>query len=331
MTRVLVVDDSATFRALLKLQLHKHPALEVVGEAASADEAVEKARLLKPNVITMDVMLPGGSGLAAAERIMRVAPAPIVVLSAAIDPGSQELSLEALRIGAVAVESKPQSERAWALVRELVLTMSEVKVVGRRASPVAEPEVLGRVVRLVAMGASTGGPPVLEQILAGLPRDCGFSVVIAQHLARGFVDGLARMIGKRCPLPVQIAHLPVKLASPVVVLPPDGHHLIVEGEWARAQPAPESALTPSADRLFQSVALSHGASACGVLLTGMGEDGADGLARLRALDAWTIAQDEASSMVFGMPGAAAARGAARELLPPDLIARRLAQFSGGKR
>jgi two-component system chemotaxis response regulator CheB len=332
MTRVLVVDDSPTFRALLKLQLEKSHALEVVGEAASADEAVDRARTLKPDVITMDVMIPGGSGLVAAERIMRLAPAPIVVVSAAVDPKSQELSLEALRTGAVAVQAKPQGDRAWAELRQLVQTMSEVKVIGHRQSgPKQALEVTRAPVRLVAIGASTGGPPVVEQLLAALPRDCGFPVVIAQHLAPGFVEGFARWLSRRSPLPVRVATSPVPLGAPVVVLPPDAHHLVVEGEFARGLPAAEGTLAPSADRLFHSLAHGHPHQVCAVLLTGMGEDGAEGLARLRALDAWTIAQDEASSMVFGMPAAAAARGAARELLPPELIARRLQQLSGGRR
>lgn len=336
MIRVLVVDDSAAFRALLRMELERHPDLQVVGEAAELESAVRLTRTLRPDVATMDLKMPGGSGLDAISRIMAIAPLPIILLSGEVDPRNQQQLLEATRAGAVALETKPSSaeSREWLHLRQLVHALADVKVMARRS---AEHRPLdrgnpGRRLELVAIGASTGGPPAIYKILEALPAGTCTPVVLAQHLARGFTSGLATWLSSGCRLPVRIADAPISLAGPVVVIPADGQHLVVERGLARSVRAVAGEISPGVDVLFNSVAGAYGGSAVGVLLTGMGTDGARGLGLMRDRGARTLAQDAESSVVYGMPRAAAEGGAVCEVLSLAEISKllnRLVQTAGG--
>jgi chemotaxis response regulator CheB len=212
--------------------------------------------------------------------------------------------------------------------------MAEVKLVSRRrtsSSPFLAPlgplaPISALTPEVVAIGASTGGPPALSTLLAAVPASYRGSILVAQHLQPGFTDGLARWLQLSSPLPVMIAERPVPLATRSVILPPDGSHLVVDGGFARPEPGERGTLVPSADRLFSTCALGMRARALGVLLTGMGADGAAGLKEMRRQGAWTIVQDESTSVVFGMPAAAAKEGAACEILPLPAIAQKLAQL-----
>lgn len=346
--KVLVVDDSPVARELLVYILGSDPQLEVIRTATNGREALEAVERYRPDVITMDIHMPGLDGLDATRRIMETNPTPIVIVTGSFDPRETELAFRATEAGALAVIQRPAGvghpEHA-ATVAELVRTvkmMSEVKVVRRwarrrsqsPAAPTAPPssaeiESRTREVKLVAVGASTGGPPVLETILAGLPKDFPAPIVIVQHMAPGFIQGFAQWLGQSCSLPVQVAAHGELIRPGLVYFAPDGFQMGVEagGRVSLSKEEPENGLRPSVAHLFRSVARTFGQQAVGVLLTGMGKDGAEELKLMRDQGALTLAQDEESSVVFGMPGEAVSLGAAMYVLSPEKIAATLASVA----
>jgi two-component system chemotaxis response regulator CheB len=341
MIRVLVVDDSPTARALLKDILSGDPEVEVAGEARDGAEAVERTQRLRPDVVTMDLHMPRLDGLEATREIMITAPTPIVLVTASTRADDAGLAMEALRAGAVAVLLKPAGPgpRHDAAARELLDTvkaMAAVKVVrhwrpsAARAAPAppTAPAGDGPRARLVAIATSTGGPVALQRALAGLPVGFAAPLLVVQHITPGFTAGLADWLASSCGLPVKIAAHGEALAARAVYLAPDGRHLGVtrQGRVALADTPPVGGFRPSATHLFESAAHAYGAAAVGVILTGMGEDGVAGLRELRRVGGRVLAQDEASSVVYGMPGAAVAAGLADQVLPLDLIAGRLAEL-----
>lgn len=334
--RVLIVDDSAVSRELLRRVLESDPGIEVTGCAHSGTEALAALLDAKPDVVTMDIHMPGMDGFEAARQIMETQPLPIVIVSASFDRDDVAKTFRAMEAGAVAAIEKPRGPgdpAHAAMARRLVDTvkaMSEVRVVRRwprqrvevaRPARVEPPRTCGEV-RLLAIGASTGGPPVLQTVLAGLPKPCPVPVVIVQHISAGFVQGLADWLSSTTGMSVQLAQHG-ELAQPgLAYLAPDGcqtsitsHFRIVCG----AEPA-EHGLRPSVSFLFRSVAQNFGANAAGVLLTGMGCDGAEDLKRMRDVGAVTFAQDKESSIVHGMPGEAIRLGAAAHVGSPERIA-----------
>lgn len=332
--RVLVVEDSATQRHMLVSLLEADAEMQVVGVAASGGEAVRAATRLRPDVITMDLRLPDMDGLEATRQIMQEAPAPIVVVTAHASPTDEQAMFECLQAGALGLVEKPYPGAEYEARRiqllRAVKSMARVRVVRRRArsGPAPSPESLARPVasfkaapQIVAIGASTGGPQALQQILTALPAGFPLPVLVVQHMAPGFLSSMVRWLRPQCALPIELAGAGDRLEVPRISVAPTGQHLIVRGGAIHlTDDAPVRGHRPSATKLFQSVGREYGAHAVGVLLTGMGDDGAAGMRDLKSRGAVTIAQDEASSIVFGMPGAAIGLGAADYILPPAQIA-----------
>lgn len=325
--RTLVAEDSPTARALLVEVLGSDSGLEVVGEAANGLEAVELTVRLKPDVVTMDVRMPVMDGLAATEEIMTVAPTPIVIVSGSFDRRDVELSMNALRAGALAVLPKPSGPAAPGFseeCRQLVATvksMAAVKVVRRwrGRSPVEPtPRSIPRSAppAVVAMAASTGGPAALQRILSSLPADFPVPVLVVQHIAAGFVGGLTDWLDAASFLRVKVADDGEPLLAGTAYLAPDGRDLGVSDRGRASLTGPRTGNSwSSATSLFDSVANAYGSSTLAVILTGMGRDGLAGLLAVKRAGGRVIAQDEETSVVFGMPGAAVEAGVADLVLP----------------
>jgi len=298
---------------------------------------VDAAKSLQPDVITMDIHMPNLDGFAATRAIMESTPTPIIIVSASAHAEDAPQVFRALEAGALAVTLRPpaigQPEHA-AAASELIQTiknMSEIKVIKRSARgphergiallpvPVAKPAVS---VQLVAIGASIGGPPVLLTILSRLPHDLAAPLLIVQHIAPGFVEGFVDWLGGASGFPLQVAAHGQEPQPGQGYVAPDGYHMGVDSclRIVLSNHAPEHGWRPSVAYLFRSVAQVLGPRAVGVLLTGMGRDGADGLKLMKDRGALTMAQDETSSVVHGMPGEAIKLGGATYVLPPDSIA-----------
>lgn len=338
MINVLVVEDSPVVRDFLIHVLSSDVALQVIGAAGDGEEAVRAARDRRPDVITMDIHMPKMDGFAATRQIMETFPVPIVIVSGSSTTNEIATTFRALEAGALAVVRRPAAighPEHESTSKELIQTvrlMAEVKVVKRwpRSSgdislPSAAKLEMGRLSarpEIVAIGASTGGPVVLETILSMLPRDFSVPILIVQHMATGFVEGFVKWLTASSRLPVHMAAHGDRLQAGHVYVAPDGFHMGVQadGRILLTREEPENGLRPSVSHLFRSVARVYGQNAVGVLLTGMGEDGAEELRRMRQLGAVTIAQDEESSVVYGMPGKATRIGAATYILPPEKIA-----------
>ncbi len=340
MIRVLVAEDSGTARALLVEILGSDPGIEVVGQAVDGVEAVAMAQALRPDLVTMDIRMPRMDGLEATHEIMITAPTPIVIVSSSARRAEVEGSLAMLGQGALEVLRKPPGPGSPGFAREagrLVATvkaMARVKVVRRwRGSPQAEPPrppaLAGARARLVAIAASTGGPAALRQLLAGLPADFPAPILIVQHITAGFTVGLAAWLDGVSPMRVKVAVDGEPLARRTAYLAPDDGHLgVTEARSiALCDAPPVGQFRPSATHLFESVARAYGPSAVGVILTGMGDDGVQGLRALRRAGGRVIAQDEPSSVVFGMPAAAIEAGVVDAILSLDAIPPRLAAMA----
>jgi two-component system chemotaxis response regulator CheB len=315
--RVLVADDSKTLRELITLLLQDDPGIQVVGHAADGEEAVEQARVLRPDVITMDVCMPKLSGLDATTAIMEQAPSRIVVVCAVTDERAVALSLAAVARGALELVAKPRREgesevMAWgSQLREAVRLMSEVPVVRRRSTSLEPrgPWPSARRIEALGVGASTGGPPALATLLEALSPALPFPVLVAQHLAPGFAEGLRRWLSTSTRLRVILPVDGTPARPGQVYLAPDERDLVLDpGGIVRVLPS-RSHHRPSATRLFESLAAGLGGGAAAVVLSGMGDDGAAGVRAIVHAGGLAFAQDEASSVVPGMPRAAQAEGA----------------------
>lgn len=336
MIRVLVVEDSAVQRELLCARLKESGLFTILGPARDGEEAVKLTAELRPDVILMDCHMPRLDGIGATREIMDRTPTPIVVASASLLPNETELSFRALSAGALAALYKPiainhpQHEQ---MVNELIRTlrqMAEVRVMRRplQIAPVV-PQVPPREVhsvRLVAIGGSTGAPGLIGNLLArlaGLPAP----ILIVQHLSDGFVAGFAEWLSRYSHMPVEVAANRCQVEPGHVYVAPDGQHLGITnaGLIALSNAAPESGFRPSANYLFRSVASAYGDGALGLVLTGMGRDGADGMLALRNAGGVTVAQDEASCVVPGMPNEARRLGGVQHVLAPSEMAAYIAQ------
>jgi two-component system chemotaxis response regulator CheB len=345
--KVLVVEDSPVTRELLLHILNGDPQLKVIGIAANGEEAIALAQRQRPDIITMDVNLPKLNGLEATRIIMETAPTPIIIVSNCVPADEASEAVEALSAGALMALPKPAGlghpdfeATSGELVRAIKL-MSEIKVVRRlpkyrkrQAAPsqISSVPFVQSEIRAVVIGASTGGPIALQTILTALPADFPAPILVVQHMAQGFIEGMAQWLDQACALTVKVASDRESIRPGYVYLAPDGAHLKVrkDGRVSLDGKSSKASHCPSVSYLFSSAAEVYGPAAVGVLLTGMGDDGATGLKALRDKGAVTIAQDEASSIVYGMPKEAMKLGAAQHVLSPEKVAavlQELAAFS----
>jgi len=336
---VLVVDDSAVVREVLKSLLESDPEIKVVGEAANGSEAVELTATLRPDLVTMDLMMPGMDGMEATKRIMARHPTPVLFLSAYFGGDGKYTRADAISAGALDIMEKPALIPDWRwrssagpLIKK-VKSLSTVPVVahihGARkllAQEAAQAESFsGPAADVVAIGASSGGPRVLEEILSGLPSTFVLGVVVVQHMTDGFGSSMLQWLKDKCSVPVKIAEEGDTITPRRVLFSPDRSHLIVTlgGRVHLSDAEPVNGHRPSIDVTFNSVAKVYGARSAGILLTGMGSDGAAGLLAIRQAGGITLVQDEQTSAVFGMPRAAIDIGAAQQVLPPAGLTRAL--------
>jgi two-component system chemotaxis response regulator CheB len=339
MIKVLIVDDSVVVRANLAHILTSDPGIQVIGSVSGGQAALDFVALQKPDVITMDIHMPDMDGYDAARRIMESIPVPIIVVSATWDPTQQEKSFKALEAGAVACMAKPHGighPDYAGTAAELIATvkqMSEVKVIRRwpkrpvAAVPAARVSLAAKQeIRIVALGASTGGPPAIQEFLAQLPKDFPAPILVVQHIARGFTRGFVDWLNASSPLPVYLAAHHETLWNGRVYVAPDELQMGIEGanRIVLVNDPPEHHLRPSAAYLFRSVARIYRDAAVGILLTGMGTDGSAELKLIKDAGGITFAQDKASSIVYGMPGEAVRLGACDHILPPSAIGATLA-------
>lgn len=337
--RVLLVEDSRAQRELLSGMLSAG-GFQLAGVVASGAAAVEAAGRLRPDVIAMDIHMPGLDGYEATRQIMQRCPTPIVLISNSGGDTAQR-SVAALSAGALAVVRKPgaphhpdHSQERANLLTTLRL-MAGVRVVTRferhLPAPLPGPAApAGARPRVLALAASTGGPAAVQTVLQGLGADFGLPVLLVQHIARGFIEPLVQWLNSTVPLRVRIASQGELLLAGRVYVAPDDHHLLAGGGASAAlrPAAPGDRFSPSADVLFESVAQVYGAQAVGVIMTGMGDDGARGLQRLRQAGAHTIGQDRDSCVVYGMPDVAGRLGAVVQVAPLDGIAAAVLQLVG---
>ncbi|ABE44386.1 chemotaxis-specific protein-glutamate methyltransferase CheB [Polaromonas sp. JS666] len=338
---VLVAEDSAIARVLLVRLLESDPLIRVVGAVGDGQAAIDFVNHNKPDVVLMGVHMPRLDGFETTRRIMETQAVPIIICSASNNVTDIAVTFRAMEAGAIACIEKPFTgeqddfEAMAAHLLETVKLMSEVKVVRRTAhrrpaplpsayppAPAAQRQRAPAQIKLVGIGASTGGPLALQTILSGLPKDFPAPVLVVQHIAHGFLPGMAEWLNQTTTLQIHIASYGTTPLPGHVYLAPDDFHMGIGtgGNIILTREAPENHLRPAVSFLFRSLAETYGPNALGVLLTGMGKDGAEELKAMMAKGAVTIAQDQESSVVHGMPGVAIALGAATQVLPADKIA-----------
>ena len=345
MIRVLIVDPSQVVRQQLARIVASDPELQLAGEVKDGAEAVAFARERRPNLILMSADLPHMDGFEATRSIMIEAPTPIVILSEDLDAHQVELSMHALRAGAVSVQQKPsaaESHRQADLERDLVRTikaMAQVKLVRRWPDRSRRDDenksTNGKISlprRVVAIGASTGGPAAVQHILSALPGQFPLPILLVQHIAVGFLSGFVNWLNTESSLKVKIAEQGEALSPRTVYVACDDRHLGIANRATIALSAgpPIGGFRPSATHLFESVAENFGGAAINVILTGMGQDGLRGLQAARARGGYILAQDEESSVVFGMPGSAVNAGLANAVVPLSRIAAHLTDLVEGQ-
>jgi two-component system chemotaxis response regulator CheB len=352
LTRIVVVDDSPVHRRFLRAAVDASTDLTVVGEARNGKEAVALVARLRPAAVLMDLDLPVMSGIEAIERIMAASPTPILVYSAHVNGDESANALEALAAGAVDVLAKPGPDDTATLdeyadqLRRRLRVAARVRVITHprgklrsRGIPVVAGATVGALapatpflvdeadvrkgVKLIAIGASTGGPQALHTVLKALPRDLEQAVLVVQHMAEGFIPGLVSWLDQLVGLPVVQGQTGHRLLPGVITIAPSGSNLLVQDDRLRVvcvPPEPTQFHVPGIDQCFGSIADALGPDAIGVLLTGMGRDGAAGLKAMRDRGATTLGQDEATSTVYGMPQAALALDAIDRQVAVDEVA-----------
>ena len=333
MIRVLLADDSFLTLSILKDLISQDPEIEIIGEVYDGRQAVDMVQLLRPDLLIMDVLMPVMDGLTAVQEIMKNCALPILILSADSAASDQSNAFNAIRLGALDVMRKPLglSGAAWESFASTLLaqvhTLSRVRVIHHFRSPrkiAAAAPLLPAVTNcrsIIAIGASTGGPKVVMKILKELPADREASVVIVQHIASGFAAGFAEWLNAESAYAVRIANDGDRLEHGVALVAPCDQHMEVRGgRIVLTNAPPVNGCRPSIDKLFYSLAKEKPTSVVATLLTGMGKDGAEGLLALKEGGAYTIAQDEATCAVYGMPKVAFELGGVREVQPVDKIA-----------
>ena len=337
--RVMIVEDSPTVRILLCHIVERDRRLKLVAVCASAEEALQSLPIVRPDVVSMDIRLPGMDGLAATRRIMAENPTPIVVIAGSVHDSQLGIALNALKAGALSVVEKPldPSAAAYEEVAETIATqlaiMSEVRVIRQRASAQprrALPMTQAPRPNLIGLAASTGGPPALAALLGALPAKFPVPLLVVQHMGGAFMTGFAEWLNGQTALDVRIAVDDERPKPGRVYVAPGDRHLTLSraGLLRIGSEPPVGVQRPSATLMFRSLAAVLGAKGMGVLLTGMGEDGAQGLLELRQAGGFTLAEDESSCVVYGMPAAAVRLGAACVSVPLEDMAEKLIEIAG---
>lgn len=335
-TRILVVDDSPLFRDMLRSLVERDGDIEVIGEAASGEDAIAQLASLQPDLVTVDIEMPGLGGLDTIAHLMARRPVPILVLTDRPTGEGTQLAFEAIRRGALEIASKSglaADDGRW--LRSLMKQLGAVRVVRHLESirPMTPPPPASWLKRtgcpIVGVAASSGGPSALIDVLAGLPAGFAACVAVVQHLPNGFTGAFERFLAERLALQVKVVTRPTEPRSGTLLLPADDRHLVLGdgGSFVPSDAPPVSGHRPSATLLFQSLARVRGSAAAGVILSGMGDDGARGLLELRRAGGHTLAQDEASSAIYGMPRAAVQLGAAVSVAPLGAIAALLQRWA----
>jgi two-component system chemotaxis response regulator CheB len=342
--RVLVVDDSALMRKVIPQMLEADPSIEVVGTAMDGNFCLKKIEELQPNVVTLDLQMPGMNGIDTLKEIMRRHPLPVIVVSSHSTEGAS-VTLKALGLGAFDFVTKPQDASAHMTetANELIAKIkaaADCKVVRPKpfqmAAPVAKissAKTAPAPSKLVAIGVSTGGPQALEFLLAQLPPDFPGAIVVVQHMPEGFTDMFARRLDELCSLRVKEAQSGDALQAGRVLICPGSRHMKVKrltmGDVAvLSDEARVNGHRPSVDVLFNSAADEFGSQAVGLIMTGMGDDGAEGLGAMKKAGGMTIAQSEESCVVYGMPKAAVERGYATRVVALDVLSATLQAVCG---
>jgi len=327
--RVLVVDDSETFRSYAVQILESDPEISVVGCASTGEQALEMVARLKPTIVTMDALMPDLDGVEATEQILRSYRVPIIIVSAV---ASGHHGVRALGAGAVDAVAKPSSgadrERFRVQLLQSVKLLNEVPILLRRPSPHAvslrRPPPSGgkpKTIKIIAIGASTGGPGVINLILQMLPPEFRPAIVIAQHIGEGFDRFLVDWWSQSTTRLIRLAAPQIPLTPGTALVAPANRHLLINHDGpTTCKPLAGETFVPSIDRLFESVASTFGASAVGLLLSGMGDDGAAGMLAMKSAGARTAVQDPSSAVVASMPERALAIGAATTVLRPEEMA-----------
>ncbi len=334
--RVLIVEDSPTAGRVLSEGISRDSRLAVAGVATTAKDAIAMAQALKPDVMTLDLMLPDETGLRVIHNVLAQQALPIIVVTSLPTEGTDSLPFRALAAGATDMVAKPSGDTAslrrfFDDLNERLASIAVARAVPTHAPPPPEPATLrfngsDAPLDCIVVGASTGGPPALVEFLNGLGSDFPPPVVIVQHIAAPFVDGLVRWLDKETSLWISLAEDGVRPRPHHVYIAPAGHDVTFAagGRLSVKHASPErKGIVPSADALFESAAETFRARCAGVLLTGMGRDGAVGLLKMRSRGARTFAQNERSCVVFGMPAAAGRLGAVEVFAEPKVIAARL--------
>ena len=341
--RLLVVDDSPSIRAVIRAMVEGDAGIRIVGEAGTGAEAVEMARMLRPGVILMDVQMPGMNGIEATGRIMASQAVPIIAFSAFTWGGEAKASIEMLAAGALDVMAKPDLGGTGAVsdcsrvLRKKIRSASRVAVVRhlRRAVPTAQGrgEPAGRSdgtrFEVLGVGASTGGPTALRELFSRLPADFPFPILVVQHITAGFTSGFVEWLRQHTPLDVRVANEEDRAVPGSILIAPEGRQLeAMPGGAVRATSRkPRGVHLPSADALLSSLASVYGPTCIGAVLTGMGSDGAAGLLDIRRAGGFTLAQDEETCVVFGMPREAVRRGAVDRSMSPASMAELLRRMA----
>jgi len=341
---LLIVDDSPAVRGMIRAMLEGDGGIRIVGEAATGGEAVEMARKLRPAVILMDLQMPEMDGIEATGRIMSERAVPIIAFSSFTWGDDAKASIEMLAAGALDVMPKPDLGGGGSLrecsetLRRKIRTASRVAVVRhlRRSAPPAHagwrcpaPEE-GRAYQALGVGASTGGPAALRELFSGLPAGFPLPVLVVQHITRGFTEGFVEWLRQHTPLAVRVAEAHDRAVPGTILLAPEGRQLelLPGGEVRAVSRVPSGVHLPSADTLLSSIAASCGKGGIGVLLTGMGADGVEGLLAIRKAGGLTLAQSEGTCAVYGMPREAVRRGAALQVMSPAAMAGFLRRLAG---
>lgn len=351
-TKVVIVDDSALIRSVMREIISSQPDMEVVGVAPDPIVARDVIRETNPDVITLDVEMPRMDGLDFLERLMRLKPTPVVMVSSLTERGS-EITMRALELGAVDFVTKPKISiqsgmREYAeMITEKVRTASRAKVKARTsAAPVAGGDgnatlpmmrnTLASSEKLIIVGASTGGTEAIKEFLVRLPTDCP-GILIVQHMPEGFTTSFAKRLDSLCKITVKEAQHGERVLPGHAYIAPGHSHLLLGRSGANYvtqldQGPPVNRHRPSVDVLFSSAATNAGKNAVGVILTGMGKDGAAGMLEMKEAGAWNVAQDEATCVVFGMPREAIALGGTHEVGPlnelPAMVLNRINSQGG---